>query len=171
MSLHSPQSRGFWTRSVVFAFALASVAGTSLEAAAESGPFSGMSGHWSGGGTLRLESGSTERIHCRATYSVGAGGNQLTQSLRCASDSYKLDISASVTSSGGTLSGTWSESAHGEGGSISGHASGAVIRAQVHGGAFSAGVGIHTSGGGQSVTITPTAGTDVRSVTISLHKG
>ena len=31
-----------------------------------------MAGVWSGGGTVTLDDGSTERIRCRATYAVGA---------------------------------------------------------------------------------------------------
>ena len=36
-----------------------------------------MAGVWSGGGTVTLDDGSTERIRCRATYAVGGGGNML----------------------------------------------------------------------------------------------
>jgi len=38
---------------------------------AQSGPFAGMAGNWSGGGTVTLDDGSTERIRCRASYAVG----------------------------------------------------------------------------------------------------
>ena len=41
---------------------------------AQSGPFAGMAGNWSGGGTVTLDDGSSERLRCRATYAVGAGG-------------------------------------------------------------------------------------------------
>src|ERR1700738_2432690 len=34
---------------------------------AQSGPFAGMAGNWSGGGTVTLDDGSTERIRCRAS--------------------------------------------------------------------------------------------------------
>ena len=39
---------------------------------AQSGAFAGMAGIWSGGGTITLDDGSTERIRCRATYAVSA---------------------------------------------------------------------------------------------------
>ena len=55
-----------------------------------------MAGVWSGGGTVTLDDGSTERIRCRATYAVGDGGNGLNQSLTCASDSYKFDLTSNV---------------------------------------------------------------------------
>jgi len=44
---------------------------------AQSGPFAGMAGNWSGGGTVTLDDGSSERLRCRATYAVGAGGTGL----------------------------------------------------------------------------------------------
>ena len=38
------------------------------------GPFLGLSGHWSGTGTVTMTNGATERIHCKATYAVNATG-------------------------------------------------------------------------------------------------
>src|SRR6266404_841839 len=42
---------------------VASVCGSASYA--QSGPFAGMAGNWSGGGTVTLDDGSTERIRCR----------------------------------------------------------------------------------------------------------
>src|SRR6185437_5371937 len=81
------------TRRLIFAAAAMLVASTwSTGSYAQSGgPFAGMAGVWSGAGTVTLDDGSTERIRCRATYAVGAGGNGLQQTLTCASDSYKFN--------------------------------------------------------------------------------
>src|SRR3954468_16084459 len=87
---------------------------------AQSGPFAGMAGVWSGGGTVTLDDGSTERIRCRATYAVGAGGNGLNQSLTCASDAYKFNLASNLVAEGAAISGTWSESTRNVGGSIAG---------------------------------------------------
>ena len=87
---------------------------------AQSGPFAGLAGVWSGGGTVTLDDGSTERIRCRATYAVGSGGNGLNQSLTCASDSYRFNLASNVVASGGSLSGTWSESSRGVTGNLEG---------------------------------------------------
>jgi hypothetical protein len=38
------------------------------------GPFLGLSGHWSGAGTVTMTNGATERIRCKATYAVNATG-------------------------------------------------------------------------------------------------
>src|SRR5665213_481803 len=74
------------------AFFVASIA--SSTSYAQSGPFAGLAGVWSGGGTVMLDDGSSERIRCRATYAVGEGGAGLNQSLTCASDSYKFELKA-----------------------------------------------------------------------------
>ena len=73
------------------------------------GPFFGLSGSWSGSGTITMSNGAAERIRCRATYAVNGAGRALQQTLRCASDSYRLEISSNVVSEGGALSGSWSE--------------------------------------------------------------
>jgi len=140
-------------------------------AAVGGGPFSGMSGHWSGVGSITMANGATERIRCRATYAVHPAGTALNQSLRCASDSYRLEISANVLSQGGAVSGSWSEATHGVSGSISGRAAGADIQARVMGAGFAANIGIRTHGNSQTVGIRPQAGTDVSAVSITLRKG
>jgi hypothetical protein len=48
------------------------------------GPFLGLSGHWSGAGTITMKNGATERIRCRVAYAVNAAGKGLQQRLRCA---------------------------------------------------------------------------------------
>ncbi|MFY9832513.1 MAG: hypothetical protein WAK66_07345 [Methylocystis sp.] len=139
--------------------------------ARQTGPFLGLAGHWSGGGAITLSDGSTERIHCRATYAVAATGAALNQTLGCASASYNLRVNANVVSNGGGVSGSWSEATHSVSGSISGRANSSDIQAYVSGAGFVASIGIRTHGGGQSVTIRPQSGTDVRAVSVSLRKG
>src|SRR4051794_4198183 len=110
---------------LIFAAVTLSVAAISGSASfAQSGPFAGMAGIWSGGGTVTLDDGSTERIRCRATYAVGSGGNGLNQSLTCASDSYRFNLSSNVVAQGSALSGTWSEATRGVSGTLEGRGSG-----------------------------------------------
>src|SRR6202790_1137900 len=73
--------------------------------AQSAGPFAGFDGSWSGSGTVALSNGTTERIRCKADYKVNASGLALKQSLHCASDSYKFDLSSDVTSQGDRISG------------------------------------------------------------------
>ncbi|PNE12121.1 MAG: hypothetical protein CR217_05325 [Beijerinckiaceae bacterium] len=135
------------------------------------GPFLGLSGHWSGAGTVTMTNGVTERIRCKATYAVNATGKAVQQTLRCASDSYRVEISSNVISEGGSLFGSWVEATRGVSGNISGRASGAEILVNVAGAGFTAHLDLRTQGDKQSVSIRPQGGTDVTAVSIALRKG
>ena len=126
---------------------------TAVAAQAESGPFAGMAGVWSGSGTISLEGGATERIRCRATYAVSGDGTGLNQNLTCASDSYKFDLKSDVTARGNALTGQWSESGRGVGGTLSGRAGNGQFNVTVSAPAFTANLVMMTTGNSQSVTI------------------
>src|SRR6266566_8205800 len=49
---------------------------------AQSGPFAGFDGAWSGNGTVALSDGASERIRCKASYNVNSTGLGLKQTLR-----------------------------------------------------------------------------------------
>jgi len=91
-----------------------------------------------------MTNGAIERIRCKATYAVNATGNAVQQTLRCASDSYRFEISSNVISEGGSLSGSWAEATRGVSGNISGRASGAEIVANVAGAGFTARLDVWT---------------------------
>jgi hypothetical protein len=145
---------------------VASVCGSASYA--QSGPFAGMAGNWSGGGTVTLDDGSTERIRCRATYAVGAGGNGLNQSLLCASDSYKFDLRSNVVADRGALSGTWSESSRNITGNLEGRASGGNFQVVASAPGFTANLSLTTRGNKQSVVIRSDSA--FRSASISLSR-
>ncbi len=171
MSSFISQPKSSLLKQAVFAAGLSLVASQGFAQRAAEGPFHGLSGYWSGGGTIALTNGSTERIRCKATYAVNATGRALNQSLRCASDSYKLDISSNVIFEGGAISGTWSEATHNASGNVSGRATSAEIQAHVAGAGFAASLTVRTHGSQQTVAITPHGGTDVANVAITLRKG
>ncbi|HZD89697.1 MAG TPA: hypothetical protein VE224_06335, partial [Pseudolabrys sp.] len=63
-------------------------------AAAESGPFTGFNGRWSGSGVIRVKDDNkqtTERVRCQATYRH-SGSYDVGLRLGCKSDSYKFDL-------------------------------------------------------------------------------
>ncbi|HTV32904.1 MAG TPA: hypothetical protein VME69_07345 [Methylocella sp.] len=134
------------------------------------GPFSDLEGYWSGSGIIRLANGAAERIRCRVSYAVGPSGRAAQQSLRCASASYRLEVSSNIVSEGGSLSGSWMEATRGVSGTISGRASGSQVVANVWSSSFAARFDILTRDDRQSVTIIPQQGTDVAAVSISLHR-
>lgn len=154
----------------IFAVGLSLAASQGLAQRADA-PFAGLAGYWSGGGAITLSNGSSERIRCKATYAVHASGRAMNQSLRCASDSYRLEISSNILTEGGAVSGSWSEATRNVSGTISGRATGAAIQVRVSGGAFTASLDVRTHGNSQSVTIRPHGGTDVTDVSITLRKG
>jgi hypothetical protein len=132
-------------------------------------PFAQMAGSWSGGGTLSLSSGTRERLRCRAHHAVGRGGSSLSLSIRCASDSYRFDLSSNVVNRRGRIYGRWRESSNGVSGTVAGRAAGGRIRAVARSDMFTAGLAITTNGSRQSVTITPRA-TFIRGVYIALRR-
>lgn len=138
---------------LIFAALTWLVAASGSASYAQSGPFAGLAGNWSGGGTVTLDDGSSERLRCRATYAVGAGGNGLNQSLTCASDSYKFNLSSNVIAQGGALSGTWSESSRGVNGTLEGRGSNGNFQVLATAAGFSANLSLTTHGNRQSVTI------------------
>jgi len=137
---------------------------------AQSGPLSVFSGVWSGNGTVALSDGSTERIRCRATYAVDGSGRALQQTLRCASDSYKFDLSSNVQSQGNRVSGSWSEASRNVVGSLQGTAGGGQIHVAVETVGFSANLTLRTNGSKQTVQISSNGDIKVVSITMAKSK-
>jgi hypothetical protein len=138
---------------IVGAIALFVASVSSSTSYAQSGPFTGLAGVWSGAGTVTLDDGSTERIRCRATYAVGAGGSGLNQSLTCASDSYKFDLRTNVIAEGGAIRGSWSETSRNVNGTIEGRGTSGSIQVQANAPGFNANISLTTRGNKQSVVI------------------
>ena len=156
-------------RRLIFAAATLLVATSSSSTSyAQAGPFAGLAGNWSGGGTITLDDGSSERIRCRATYAVGAGGNGLNQTLTCASDSYKFNFTSNVVAQGGVLSGTWSESSRGVSGNLEGRGSSGNFQVIASAPGFDANITLTTRGNKQSVVIR--ANSQFRGATIALTR-
>jgi hypothetical protein len=137
--------------------------------AQSSGPFAGFDGSWSGSGTVALSNGTTERIRCKADYKVNASGLGLKQSLHCASDSYKFDLSSDVTSQGNRISGNWSERSRNLFGNLQGTAGGGQIEVFVEASGFAATLNLRTNGSKQVVQIDSKG--EIRGVTITMTKG
>jgi hypothetical protein len=135
---------------------------------AQSGPFAGFNGTWSGNGTVLLSDGSTERLRCKADYKVNGNGLGLKQNLHCASDSYKFDLSSDVTSQGDRISGNWSEASRNIFGNLQGTAGGGRIDVFVEASGFAANVTLTTTGNRQTVQISSKG--EIRGVNITMVK-
>jgi hypothetical protein len=140
------------------------------EAWSQAGPFSALHGSWSGGGTIRKSNGGSERIRCRATFEP-SGTSNLALRLRCASDSYNIDLSANVAYQGGAITGSWQEATRSVGGNISGQASGGGSHMQAIASApgLTSNITVTTRGNHQSVSII-TPGAEVPEVTVSQER-
>ena len=136
---------------------------------AQSGPFAGFDGAWSGNGTVALSDGTTERIRCKADYKVNGTGLALKQSLHCASDSYKFDLTSDVTSQGDRISGNWSEASRNIFGNLQGTAGGGQIEVFVEANGFAANLTLKTTGNRQTVQINSKG--EIRGVNITMVKG
>ncbi len=140
---------------------------STLPAHAQSGPFAGMAGRWAGGGTVTLDDGSTERIRCRATYSVA--GPQMSLTLTCASDAYKFNLAADVEAErGGMVRGNWSESSRNISGTLQGRGGNGSFQVVASTGGFNASIGLVTRGARQSISMR--ADNQFRAANISLSR-
>jgi hypothetical protein len=135
---------------------------------AQSSPFAGFNGAWTGNGTVVLSDGTTERIRCKADYRVNDTGLALKQSLHCASDSYKFDLSSDVTSQGDRISGNWSEASRNIFGNLQGTAGGGRIDVFVEASGFAANLTLTTTGNRQTVQISSKG--EIRGVNITMVK-
>ena len=149
---------------VVAALVLSASAGHAQSAR----PFAGFDGAWSGNGTVSLSDGSNERLRCRAVYQVDGTGLVLKQTLRCASDSYKFDLSSDVTSQGDRISGNWSEKSRNVFGNLQGTAGGGQIDVFVEASGFAANLNLRTNGNKQNVQIDSKG--EIRGVKITMSK-
>lgn len=136
------------------------------------GPFQDFSGSWSGTGTISVSGGSKERLRCRSSYRVTTKqAMDLDLQLQCASDSYKFEFTGSVSANeNGSLSGRWTETSRGVGGTILGRARGDRVQVLVETSAFSADLTITTRGNQQSVALRSRGGGETAEATITLHR-
>jgi hypothetical protein len=159
-------------RNVSHVFGVALVLGFCVFAApshAQTSPFQPLAGYWAGTGTITLANGARERIRCRVSYAVKTDGKAMQQDLRCASDSYRFDVSTDIQLSGNYLTGMWSESSRGVGGRVLGSVSGAQIDALIESSGFSADLSLMTSGNRQVVSLRP-RGIDVNDISVTLSR-
>jgi hypothetical protein len=135
---------------------------------AQSNPFAGFDGAWSGTGTVSLADGTNEHLRCKADYKVNNAGLGLKQNLHCASDSYKFDLSSDVKSEGDRISGSWSEASRNIYGNLSGTAGGGQIDVFVEAAGFAANLTLRTNGTKQVVQISSKG--EIRGVNITMTK-
>ncbi len=145
------------------------LASTQESVGAADGPFAGLSGSWSGSGKILTSNGSNERVRCRASYAVASGGNNLQQSLRCASDSYKFEIQSDVNNRAGSLSGAWREVNRSLTGQLSGSIKPGELKTRIDSPGFGADISVLTTGERQQVRLNSQS-TELTGVSITFTK-
>jgi hypothetical protein len=142
----------FWNRNIIHCILQCSLSMTILAAAparAEQS-FDSVAGSWSGGGSMKPSDGPRERVRCKVDYMVKNAGQSVKMNVRCASDAYKMDLSANIDESGTALSGNWFESQYRQGGKVSGQNVNGLIEAKVEGDTITALLTVHTKGNHQT---------------------
>ena len=150
---------------LVFTASLLGIAPQSVWAA--DGPLAHFAGTWSGSGKITVQNGTSERIRCRSSNT--ASGNALALSMRCASDSYKFDLSSDIAAEGASISGSWNETSRGVIGALSGKISGSNITATATSVAVTAALSIRSSGNALSVSIR-SPGSEISEVAVSMAR-
>src|ERR1700722_16920736 len=112
--------------------------------------FDNVAGSWSGGGLMKPSDGPSERVRCKVEYIVKNAGQSVKMDVRCASDAYKMDLSANIDQTGTSLSGNWFESQYRQGGKVSGQNANGVIEAKVEGDTITALLTVRTKGSRQT---------------------
>jgi hypothetical protein len=137
------------------AVALASVISLSpqLAEAQSASPWAKFLGSWRGSGEVIEGDGTREHISCRAKYSASTGGEALTQSLRCASDSYSFDIGCYLVASGSSVSGDWQEYSRKVEGHITGRVADGQFEGSIAGASFTAETTARVSGRKQTLSL------------------
>lgn len=153
-------------RLLIAAAVLFVAAAINSEGKAQSSPFAPLAGTWSGGGTVTLDDGSTERIRCRAKYAPI--GPTMEMSLTCASDAYKFNLAASVKAEGSAIAGSWSEASRNISGSLQGRGAGGNFEVVASAAGFNANIALRTSGNKQTVTMR--ADSQFRGANISMSR-
>jgi hypothetical protein len=132
-------------------------------------PFASFAGKWSGSGQVIGADGNREQIRCRASYEISEKGDALTQTLVCASSSYRVDVSSYVVLDGQNAQGYWSEKTRQVQGNLTGHIVDGLFQGTVVGPAFTAQLSLKAAGGKQIVDIKP-QGANVAEVEVELSR-
>ena len=136
---------------------------------ATEGPFRAFLGNWKGAGDIVAADGHKERVTCRASYASTESGVTLTQSLVCASDSYRFDVKGVFVAEGGTLKGHWAETTRNISGDLLGRVGNGDFEGMVTGPNFTAQMAVKSKRTEQLVSIKPSGG-DIASIEVTLQR-
>jgi hypothetical protein len=131
--------------------------------------FDSLGGSWSGIGSMKPSDGPREKVRCKVAYNITKPGRSVSLDLRCASDAYRMVLSANIDQNGTELSGNWFESEYRQGGKVYGTNKDGLIEARIEGNTVAALVTIQTKGSHQSFLM-EAPGSWMSEVAIELNK-
>lgn len=140
-----------------------------LAAAGANGPFSTFAGDWKGVGTVIDDKGKTESLRCRESNVVSDDNISLTQSLVCASDSYRVEFRATLFTDGHTVRGTWEDVSRNASGNVFGQIADSAIVATITAPGVQARLSARTTAHQQEVTVEP-QGTQINKVVVTMKR-
>lgn len=162
------RSARFW-KPALAAAGMVVISASAVTLAAAGGPFDSLNGSWSGAGNIRLDDGRTEGLKCKAYYSSRGGGASMGLALRCASASNKIDLRATLNSTGSRIAGSWEERTFNLTGSASGQAAGNAIKLAIDAGVLAGSMSVITNGQSQTISVR-TDGAALKGVHINLRR-
>jgi hypothetical protein len=118
---------------------------------------------------MKPSDGPREKVRCKVAYNVTRPGRSVSLDLRCASDAYKMVLSANIEQNGTELSGNWFESEYRQGGKVYGTNKDGLIEARIEGNTVAALVTIQTKASHQSFLM-EAPGSWMSEVAIELNK-
>jgi hypothetical protein len=116
-------------------------------------PLESLAGRWVGEGRLGVKGNPTEQVKCRVTYIYAKDGDQLRQTIRCASAGGHVEVQSVVSHVEGKLTGTWQELVRNWSGNLSGVVTPRGFKVNVRGEILTANMDIIVIGAKQVVEI------------------
>jgi hypothetical protein len=165
----TPFSLRFLRLNALSALAIAAGLAGSQSAALAAGPFEKFLGSWNGSGQIIATNNHSESIRCKAEYTEAKEGSALNQTIVCASESFKLNITSYVEATGESVLGHWHEAARDVSGQVTGHIAGGRFEGEFSATAFTATISLTSNGRAQTVSIQPRGG-DISAVRIELTR-
>jgi|SRR5262245_9497382 len=116
--------------------------GAAPASAVDVSPLESLEGRWVGEGRLGVRGNATEEVKCRVTYVYARDGDQLRQTIRCASAGGNVEVQSVVSHLGGKLTGSWKELSRNMSGELEGSATPRGFKVSVKGESLNANMDI-----------------------------
>lgn len=126
---------------------------TAPAAAVDVSPLERLAGRWVGEGRLGVKGNPTEKVKCRVNYLHTKVGDELQQTIRCASAGGSVEVRSVVTHAEGKLAGTWQELVRNWSGDLTGTVTPRGFKVKVRGESLAANMDIIVLGTRQVVEI------------------